>query len=71
MKWIRSLYDWLLHWADTPYGPLALIILSFAEASFFPIPPDILLIALALGARKKALLFAPWLQLEVRYLDIV
>ena len=58
MKWIRSLYNWVLHWADTPYGPIALIILSFAEASFFPIPPDILLIALALGARKKALLFA-------------
>ena len=58
MKGIRSMYDWVLHWADTPYGPLALIILSFAEASFFPIPPDILLIALALGARKKALLFA-------------
>ena len=58
MKWIRSLYDWVLHWAETPYGPLVLIILSFAEASFFPIPPDILLIALALGARKNALLFA-------------
>ncbi len=58
MKWIRSLYDWVLHWADTPYGPLALVILSFAEASFFPIPPDILLIALALGARKRALLFS-------------
>ncbi len=52
------MYDWVLHWADTPYGPLALIVLSFTEASFFPIPPDILLIALALGARKKALLFA-------------
>ncbi len=58
MKWMRNMYDWVLHWADTPYGPLALIVLSFTEASFFPIPPDILLIALALGARKKALLFA-------------
>ncbi len=58
MKWIRNIYDWVLHWAETPYGPIALILLSFAEASFFPIPPDILLIALALGARKKALLFS-------------
>jgi len=58
MKFMRKLYDWVLHWAETPYGPLALIILSFAEASFFPIPPDILLIALALGVRKKSLLFA-------------
>lgn len=58
MKLIRKLYDWVLHWAETPYGPAALIVLSFAEASFFPIPPDVLLIALALGARKKSLLFA-------------
>ena len=55
---MRKLYDWVLHWAATPYGPAALIILSFAEASFFPIPPDVLLIALALGARKKSLIFA-------------
>lgn len=58
MKLMRKLYDWVLHWAETPYGPAALIILSFAEASFFPIPPDVLLIALALGARKNSLLFA-------------
>ena len=58
MKIMRKLYDWVLHWAETPYGPAALVILSFAEASFFPIPPDVLLIALALGARKKSLLFA-------------
>ena len=44
MKWIRNLYDWVLHWAQTPYGPIALFALSFAEASFFPIPPDPLLI---------------------------
>jgi len=58
MKLMRKLYDWVLHWAETPYGPAALMVLSFAEASFFPIPPDVLLIALALGARKKSLLFA-------------
>ncbi len=58
MKWIRSLYDWVLHWAQTPYGPIALFLLSFAEASFFPIPPDVLLIALVLGARKRAFVFA-------------
>jgi len=34
--WVRSLYDWVLHWADSPYGVPALIILSFTEASFFP-----------------------------------
>ena len=55
---IRKLYDWILHWAETPFGPIALFLLSFSEASFFPIPPDVLLIALALGLRKKALKFA-------------
>jgi len=53
MKFVRQLYDWMLHWAETPYGPIALFALAFAESSFFPIPPDTLLIALVLGARKS------------------
>jgi membrane protein YqaA with SNARE-associated domain len=56
--WVRRLYDWVLHWAETPYGPLALGILAFAEASFFPIPPDPLLMALCLGAASRSLRFA-------------
>ena len=55
---LRKLYDWVLHWAKTPYGPIALFVLSFSEASFFPIPPDVLLIALALGSRKQSFKFA-------------
>ena len=51
---MRKLYDWDLHWAETPYGALALFLLAFAESSFFPIPPDALLIALVLGSRTKA-----------------
>ncbi|MEE9429408.1 MAG: YqaA family protein [Melioribacteraceae bacterium] len=58
MKFIRNIYDWMLHWAETPYGPIALFALAFAESSFFPIPPDALLIALALGARSKSFKFA-------------
>lgn len=58
MKFIRNIYDWVLHWAETPYGPIALFLLAFAESSFFPIPPDALLIALALGVRKKSFYFA-------------
>ena len=58
MKALRKLYDWVLHWADTPYGAPALFILSFMESSFFPIPPDPLLIALVLGGRNKAFRFA-------------
>lgn len=55
---LKRLYNWVLHWADTPYGVPALFILSFAESSFFPIPPDVLLLALALGAPRKSFKFA-------------
>ena len=58
MKYIRQLYDWVLSWADKPTGPAALGIMSVAESSFFPIPPDVLLIPLALGKRKEAFRFA-------------
>jgi membrane protein YqaA with SNARE-associated domain len=54
----RRLYDWVLHWADTPLGGWALFIMSFAESSFFPVPPDVLLMPLVLGNRKKWLRFA-------------
>jgi membrane protein YqaA with SNARE-associated domain len=56
--WTRGVYDWVLHWADTPHAVAALVVLSFAEASFFPIPPDVLLIALCVGAPKRGLRFA-------------
>lgn len=55
---IRRLYDWVLSWAETPYGTPALGVLAFAESSFFPIPPDPLLIALALGKPRRAFFFA-------------
>ena len=57
---IRRLYDWVLGWADTPYGLPALFLLAFAESSFFPLPPDILLIALALARTTRAFYFALW-----------
>jgi len=58
MKQIKELYNWVLSWAEKPSGPAALGFISTAEASFFPIPPDILLIPLALGKREKAFKFA-------------
>ncbi|SEA67606.1 membrane protein YqaA, SNARE-associated domain [Desulfuromusa kysingii] len=58
MTILRRLYDWVLSWAQTPYGVFALAILAFAEASFFPVPPDVLLMALALSMPKKAYRFA-------------
>lgn len=58
MKALRRLYNWVLSWAETPYGALALFLIAFAESSFFPIPPDPLLIALVLGMRSKAFKYA-------------
>jgi len=55
---LRRLYDWVLHWAETPYGTWALFLLAFCESSFFPIPPDILLIALAVAIPKKSFKYA-------------
>lgn len=58
MRWIKGMYNWVLKWAETPYGPMALFLLAFIESIFFPIPPDVLLIALALGTPKKSFGFA-------------
>lgn len=57
-RWSRSLYDWVLAWGDSPHGAIALFVLSAAEASFFPVPPDALLIGLCMGAHKKWFRFA-------------
>lgn len=58
MNWIKKLYHWVLSWAETKYGTIALFVLAFTESIFFPIPPDVLLIALALGATAKAFKYA-------------
>jgi membrane protein YqaA with SNARE-associated domain len=55
---VKRLYDWVLGWAHKPHGAIALFILAFAESSFFPIPPDVLLIALALSIPARSLYFA-------------
>ncbi|HSM36662.1 MAG TPA: YqaA family protein [Longimicrobiales bacterium] len=55
---LRRLYDWVVGWADRPGGEAALGTLSFAESSFFPIPPDPLLLALCVGRPSRALRFA-------------
>jgi len=55
---LRRLYDWVLHWAETPYGTPALLVLAFAESSFFPVPPDVLLIALAVSIPSRAFWYA-------------
>ncbi|MGV3482834.1 MAG: YqaA family protein [Planctomycetaceae bacterium] len=55
---VRRLYRWVLHWADTPYGTPALAAISFAESSFFPIPPDVLQIALSVSRPRRSFYYA-------------
>ena len=55
---LKRLYNWVLHWAETPYGTPALFIISFAESSFFPIPPDVLQIALSISKPKRSFYYA-------------
>jgi membrane protein YqaA with SNARE-associated domain len=54
----RKLYDWVLHQAEKPYAEWILFAMALAEASFFPIPPDILLLPMTIAARDKAWRFA-------------
>jgi membrane protein YqaA with SNARE-associated domain len=55
---LRQLYDWVLSWADSRYGLAALAGISFAESSFFPIPPDVLQIALSVSKPQRSFLYA-------------
>ena len=55
---VRRLYDWTIGWAERPGSSRALFFIAFAESSFFPIPPDVLLIALCVGAAKRSFRFA-------------
>ena len=54
MNPLRSLYDWLLKQAEKPYAEFLLFGVAFAEASFFPLPPDILLLPMVLARRDRA-----------------
>ena len=54
----RRLYAWTEHLAEKKHATWWLAVISFAESSFFPIPPDTLLLPLALHNRKRALWFA-------------
>jgi membrane protein YqaA with SNARE-associated domain len=56
--WHRHLYNWVIGFADSKHGSKALFALSFAESSFFPVPPDVLLGPLTLGAPHKWFRFA-------------
>ncbi len=58
MNIFKRIYDWMLSWGDSKWGGVALFCFAFMESSFFPIPPDVLLIALCLGAVTKSFRFA-------------
>jgi len=51
----RRLYNWVVHWADTKFGFMALIILALTEPVCVPIPADVLVIGLCLGKPRRSL----------------
>jgi membrane protein YqaA with SNARE-associated domain len=60
---LKKLYFWTIHWAGTPHAVPALFVISFMESSFFPIPPDVLLIAMCFAVPKRGWSYAFWCSL--------
>lgn len=54
----RRIYAWTIHWARTPQAVAALALIAFAESSFFPVPPDVLLIAMSVARPRRSFLYA-------------
>jgi membrane protein YqaA with SNARE-associated domain len=54
----RKMYDWVMRLAASRHAPASLAAISFAESSFFPIPPDVMLAPMVLARRDKAFLYA-------------
>ena len=55
---LRRLYDWVIRLASSPRAIPAMGVVAFAESSFFPIPPDVMLIPMVLANRQKAFTIA-------------
>jgi membrane protein YqaA with SNARE-associated domain len=55
---LRRLYDWVLRLAGSPRAIPAMGVIAFAESSFFPIPPDVMLVPMVLANRRKAFVIA-------------
>jgi membrane protein YqaA with SNARE-associated domain len=55
---LRRIYDWCIAAADKPYALWIIGAVAFAESSFFPVPPDIMLIPMSLARPNKAWLYA-------------
>ena len=58
IRFLRRLYEWILGWAETRYAGKAMMLHAMTEAMFFPVPADVLLIALCLGRPKKSFWWA-------------
>jgi membrane protein YqaA with SNARE-associated domain len=57
---LRRLYDWCVAAADKPYATWLMGLVSFVESSFFPIPPDVMLIPMSLARPDRAWYYATW-----------
>ena len=55
---LRKLYNWTLSFAQSPYALWALALVAFAESSFFPIPPEVLLLPMIIATPSRAFLYA-------------
>ena len=55
---LKRIYDWCIDAADKPYALWILAAVAFAESSFFPVPPDIMLLPMSVAQPKRAWLFA-------------
>ena len=55
---LRRIYDWCIDAAHKPYALWIMAAVSFAESSFFPVPPDVMLIPMALARPERAWLYA-------------
>ena len=54
----QRLYRWTLSLAESPHAPWALAVIAFAESSFFPIPPDVILVPMSLARPRRAWAYA-------------
>jgi membrane protein YqaA with SNARE-associated domain len=58
--WLRRLYDWCINAAHKPHAMWTMGAIAFAESSFFPVPPDVMLIPMALAYPQRAYVMAAW-----------
>lgn len=57
---LRRLYNWVIRNAEGRHAWAMLAMVAFAEASFFPIPPDVVMVPMALARRNRAILIGAW-----------